>query len=56
MPQQILVVIALILGLALVVHAEWNAPDPYAQCDARSTQIERDQCRNAVDFALSAGW
>jgi len=55
MPQQILVIIALIAALALVVHAEQNAPDPYEQCAQRATEIEQAQCRNLIDFALSAG-
>jgi len=53
--QQLLVLAGLILALALVIHAEQDAPDPYAQCEQRATETERQQCRHLVDFALSAG-
>ncbi len=54
--RQILVLALIIFALALVIRAERDAPDPRAQCDNRPTKAERDQCRSAVDFAMSAGW
>lgn len=54
--QQLLVVAALVLALAFWCRIQRDAPDPYAACAARATETERQQCRNAVDFALSAGW
>jgi hypothetical protein len=53
---RMIAVVLLLAALALVIHAEWTAPDPYAACERRATDAERAQCRNAVDFALSAGW
>lgn len=54
--QQVLVLAGLLLALAFWWHIESNAPDPYAACQERATEVELRQCRNSVDFALSAGW
>lgn len=52
---RLLILAGIVLALAIVIHAEMTAPDPYAACGELATQQERDQCRHTVDFARSAG-
>jgi hypothetical protein len=49
-------ILFLLAGAIAYEHAVHTAPSPYAVCDGKPTEKERQQCRHLVDFALSAGW
>jgi hypothetical protein len=52
------IVLLAILGAGALsyLNIRQEAPDPYAPCAKKATDAERKQCRNTIDFAMSAGW
>lgn len=51
-----MMVLLFLVVTVIVIKSQYSGHDPYQVCNKKETAQERKQCRNMVDFALSAGW